>query len=386
MENKRKKKQSRKPKQEKSSNTGRLWIKLLVAVILTVMGIFTPMIFKNSPQFVDRFYTKGVFVAVRTIFGAVSSLVPVSISELVIIGLFVALITLIITAIVKICTKSFKLRSLGAFFCSLLLTLSILLNLFNLMWGLNYKNSGFTKSMNLNLGEKTTDNLYGMCISLREEANALRKKVELDNNGVFTVKDTNYLFSKVAAAASCCKEVNPDTRRVYPAKPVIFSGVMSALGTSGIYMPFFVEANVNTAQPSLLVPATAAHENAHSLGITSEGEANFAAFLICQSSDNVNIKYSGVMLGLLYASQRLYSEDRACYNELINGLSDGVLLDLRDYSRYWDKFDGAVQDLASTVNNGYLKYNGVSDGVRSYDSLTDYLLAYYEAKSIAPAE
>lgn len=386
METKKKKRANKKQKQEKSSNTGRLWIKLLVAVILTVIGIFAPVLFKNSPRFVDRFYTNGLFVAVRTIFGAVSSLVPVSISELVIIGLVVALITIIIIAIVKICTKRFKLRSLGAFFCSLLLTLSILLNLFNLMWGLNYKNSGFTKSMNLNLGEKTTDHLYGMCISLREEANELRKKVELDNNGVFTVKDTNYLFSKVAAAASCCKEVNPDTRRVYPAKPVIFSGVMSALGTSGIYIPFFVEANVNTAQPSLLVPATAAHENAHSLGITSEGEANFAAFLICQSSDNVNIKYSGVMLGLLYASQRLYNEDRACYNELINGLSDGVLLDLRDYSRYWDKFDGSVQNLASTVNNGYLKYNGVSDGVKSYDNLTDYLLAYYEAKSTAPAE
>lgn len=383
MENREKKKSGKKRKLKKKP---KLWLKLLVALVLIAIGIFSPMLFKNSPRFVDKYYTGGVFVAVRTIFGALSSLVAVSISELVIIALVIALITLIIIAIVKICTKSFKMRSLAAFFCSLLLTLSILLNLFNLMWGLNYKNSGFTKSLNLNFGERTTDHLYGMCISLREEANALRKKVDLDNNGVFTVKDTRYLFSKVAAAATYCEEVNPDTRRVYPAKSVMCSGIMSVLGTSGIYMPFFVEANVNTAQPSLLVPATAAHENAHSLGITSEGEANFAAFLICKSADDVNIRYSGVMLGLLYASQRLYSEDGACYNELINGCSDGVLLDLRDYSRYWDKYDGAAQDIASTVNNGYLKYNGVTEGVKSYDDITDYLLAYYARTPAKDAE
>ena len=51
--------------------------------------------------------------------------------------------------------------------------------------------------------------------------------------------------------------------------------------------------------------------------------------------------------------------------------------DLARNSAYWARFDGLVNTAATKVYDGFLKSNGLSDGVQSYGAVVDLLLAYY---------
>ena len=60
---------------------------------------------------------------------------------------------------------------------------------------------------------------------------------------------------------------------------MIFSGIMSAMGFTGVYFPFTGETNINIDAPQVFMPCTVAHEIAHQMGITSESECNFIGIL-----------------------------------------------------------------------------------------------------------
>ena len=51
--------------------------------------------------------------------------------------------------------------------------------------------------------------------------------------------------------------------------------------------------------------------------------------------------------------------------------------DLRQNSVYWAQFHGLVNTAATKVYDGFLKSNGVADGVQNYGTVVDLLLAYY---------
>ncbi|NLB61175.1 MAG: DUF3810 domain-containing protein, partial [Clostridiales bacterium] len=143
------------------------------------------------------------------------------------------------------------------------------------------------------------------------------------------------------------------------------------------FIPYTAEANVNTDQPALLIPSSAAHENAHFLGIARENEANFAAYLACIYSPDINVKYSGTMLALINAGNKLHSVDSEKYAELYYSYSEEMRKDLADYSDYWKAYEGKVKEVSQKANDNYLKHNDQQDGVMSYGRVVDLLLAYY---------
>ena len=60
------------------------------------------------------------------------------------------------------------------------------------------------------------------------------------------------------------------------------------------------------------------------------------------------------------------------------GLDEAVEADLRENSRFWDSYDGAVAEVSDKVNDTYLKANGQSEGVKSYGRMVDLIIAYVE--------
>ena len=82
----------------------------------------------------------------------------------------------------------------------------------------------------------------------------------------------------------------------------------------------------------------------------------------------------------VYKRQALYGADPDTYFSLNAGLNDGVLQDLSVNNQYWKQFEGPVSDVASSVNDAYLKANQQQDGVQSYGRMVDLLLADYRAR------
>ena len=350
---------------------------LLWSCALLAVGIIVPRVLSLFPEFTNFFYTEGMYPVIRLLVGYIPSCVRVCITEIFVCIIVVAFFVCIIVFVLKLINRSFRIKMLFSFLCVLLLLSSLLLNTFNITGGINYHTVPLAEKLQLNVKSRTPTQLYGLCVWLRGEANSLRKKVYTDADGIFGVDNKDLYLSLTAEAVQNTQELNPKGYTVPSAKQVYFSKVMTAMGIQGINMPFFAESCVNSDQPCLLLFASAAHENAHYLGIAREDEANFAAYLCCMNSDNPNIRYSGTVLALLYASSRLAQTDRGLYTELLNGYSVALAADIQNYNEYWDKNENVITKLSSAVNDAYLKYNG-TNGEASYGEMVDLLLAHYE--------
>ena len=166
-----------------------------------------------------------------------------------------------------------------------------------------------------------------------------------------------------------------------PAKPLLSSTLFSYLGISGIFVPFTGEPSVNALQPDAALPLVLAHEKAHQRGITHEGEANFAAFLVCSREEAPPyLRYAAY----LFATQHLLSEaaqylPREEVAPAWDRLGSGPLADVRAMQDFWERYQGVASELTSEVNDRYLRALQVPEGVESYGTVVRLLLAL-EAK------
>ena len=165
--------------------------------------------------------------------------------------------------------------------------------------------------------------------------------------------------------------------RAAPVKTLASSTMLSYLGISGIFIPFTGEPSVNALQPDVALPLVVAHEKAHQRGITHEGEANFAAFLVCASeSAPTYLRYAAH----LFATRHLLGEAGRYWpsDEVRNAwaiLGDGPMEDVRAIYEFWQRYEGPASAIASRVNDGYLRAVRVPEGVESYGLVVRLLMA-----------
>ena len=123
------------------------------------------------------------------------------------------------------------------------------------------------------------------------------------------------------------------------------------------------------------------HEAAHRLGIASEQEANFAAFLACISNDDPALIYSGYYMAFSYCFSSLYGSDPelalSLYEKYADDLGVNLLrLDRSDTAKVYQQYESRLADVSDKINDTYLKTFDQEDGIRSYGMVTDYLIAY----------
>lgn len=124
------------------------------------------------------------------------------------------------------------------------------------------------------------------------------------------------------------------------------------------------------------IPFTECHELSHLRGFMQEQEANFIAFLACEHAERIDFQYSGYLMAWIYSTNALYRADHEVWQEVRSGLDQSVEPDLEANSRFWDSYEGKVSEVANQINDTYLKVNGQSDGVKSYDRMVDLLVSY----------
>ena len=82
-------------------------------------------------------------------------------------------------------------------------------------------------------------------------------------------------------------------------------------------------------------------------------------------------------MALKYTASALSKVDYESFKELTEKIDDDVLKDLRDYSKFWEKYEGKTSQVSDNMNNVYLKSNKVKEGTKSYGKIVDLLLLYY---------
>ena len=73
----------------------------------------------------------------------------------------------------------------------------------------------------------------------------------------------------------------------------------------------------------------------------------------------------------------LNRNDRAAWQEVRSTLDEKVNVDLRENSQFWAGYEGIMEEVSDKVNDTYLKANGQSDGVLSYDRMVNLVVSYY---------
>lgn len=351
----------------------------LLWLLLIPLGIILPRVFSLRPDLVEAVYSQKVYPFISNVTGYIVSLAPCSLAELLVYAAILGVALLILIQLIRFIFRRIHILSLVKLVVALCIAAGILLNGFYLMWGFNYSRPKLSELMGLNVVERRPEELEKLCAHLAEKANELRSRVSENESGIFILKD-GYRpgFNKLPEAFDALGRKYPlFARNVFAAKGVIASKGMSYAGIAGVFFPFTAEANVNTDQPALLLLSSAAHENAHYLGIAREDEANFVSYIACSYSKDADIAYSGTMLALINASNKLHEADAELYYEIYNSYSEGIKRDIADYNRYWDSYEGPVEETVTRVNDNYLKFNQQQAGVRSYGEMVDLLLAYY---------
>lgn len=165
-------------------------------------------------------------------------------------------------------------------------------------------------------------------------------------------------------------------------KSVQLSYWWSFTGTTGVYCPWLGEASVNTDVPVYDLGYTAAHEVAHTMGFAKENECNFLAWLACKSSGQSDYTYSGYLQAYVYCSNALYKADKDLWAEAYANCSEGMIRDLKQSSEYWDAFEGDVQEVSQSLNDSFIKANGVESGTLSYSEMVELMLRYYDKQDV----
>ena len=249
--------------------------------------------------------------------------------------------------------------------------------LYCVLWGVNYYADGFQEKSGIYAQPVEVEKLEQVARYFAENLSELSDQIPRDENGVFAVPQDEIFAESTHIYDNISQEFPFLAREDQVPKKMVFSRLFSAMNFTGFYSPYTGESNLNVDSPACLLPANITHELAHQRGIASEQECNFLAIAASTSSDSVVYQYSGYLMGYIHLGNALYRADREKWEAVYSLLPEEVVTDLRYHSAYWDQFDSVVATVSEKIYDTTLKTYGQTDGIQSYGTVVDLLVAYY---------
>ncbi len=333
---------------------------------------------KNDVAFADR-VNGGIAQNVRHFMATLTAPIDFSIFECLVVALIILAPIIIFVGVRCFVRREGRLR----FISSILSVVMLLLSGNTLCLGFGYRTTTLRENLDLEYVQITEDRLADSLIYVRDRLNLLSENIEYTENGTSMGYSLDETSEKLCRSFDTLSEKykffdNFDSR----VKPVRNGAAMTYLGISGIYTFYTGESNVNTAFPIAEMTFVAAHELSHQRGIMRENEANFMAYLVTSSSDDIYLNYSGYLSMYQYLASALYWTDRDRYYEINSSLSAGPRGDIAESNRvilaYGDTF---IADISSFINDIFLKSNGTA-GVVTYGEVVKLAVAYYYAQGM----
>lgn len=357
----------------------------LIPCCLILIGLMIALniISRLSTPFCD-FYLKYITPVWSNTFIRIPSVIPFSVSEILILLAFIAVIfaaVFLIISAVKNSNFKERLRAIGKIG---LVAMTYIIITSTLGSTILYHCSTLAVKMELPQREFSKQELSEMYDDMVEKANVLAETVTRDENGLFHMDNKTLNKECRAAVGGLADELQEFKGYIPKAKPMTASWILGITSTAGIFYPFAYECNFNNDMPSINKPSTICHELAHSKGIMLEDEANFIGYYACINSDNVNMQYAGYVNLIEEIYVKIYNTENENWTD-----SWGKLLatDIVSDFEYWRQVmvdnplpanaAQKIDDFSNTITDSALVMNGVSDGIKSYGRVIDLALAQY---------
>ena len=374
---------------ETGKPTAKRWFfRIILPLALMLLLYVIQSILIHFPS-VGETYAKTGFVFFSYLPAKISSLVPISLSEVFVISLVLSLPILIAWMVIRIRRACKKKRGKKCFFNIGSATAWILFSiyfLFMLLHGLNFTRYSLDETLGFGKRNYTVEELQEVYAWVISGLNESRESCTEDKNGVVTYPGGKYAF------LSDLSDLYEKSAKNFPMlkgnsarpKPVMVSHYWSYTYIVGLYFPFFAEPNINIDVPFVELMYNACHEMSHLHGYAVENDANLAALIIALSSDCPELRYCGY-----YESVKLIIKDLViAYNKDTENLqkfmsrypaAGGYFRDFADAQKYWLSIDPPeiVEKVSNATNDAYLKANQQKEGVKSYNMPTSIVADFY---------
>ncbi|MFQ5769844.1 MAG: DUF3810 domain-containing protein [bacterium] len=344
--------------------------KLRVVIIGLALTFYLLLqLLSQFPEFVEVYYSNGLYPILTLIMSNFASQFSFSLSEVTLWVILLFGIPFIINRIKK------KHMHITRILLNLITTFAVLYVWFYLFWGMNYYRLPLKTKLHLQQVEIPMDAFDSTFVQIIHRGN--------DLNLTYSVKKVAQINAMIEE--SYTEVLNNLGLKKVPGfkglKTFTINMLLNKTTTSGWFSPFFHEVHYNSDLFIFELPFVIAHEKAHQMGYTNEGDANFLAHLVCINASDPLIQYSGYFQVLDYFFKNLHgNKTKQVYYS--NQLNNGVNLDLVAVRERWRSHGGFISKISNKGYDLYLKANDVKEGIENYANVVNLIVSYYEKKNL----
>ena len=342
-------------------------------ILLTVflfLQIFLVRILSGHPEIVERYYSRGIYPFISGISRSLFGWVPFSVGDI----FYGLLIFLLLRFIYRLVKKKERMKTVLGFMAAC----SVLYFLFYALWGLNYSRQPMELNMALNKTDYDLEILKGFTDRMIQRTDSLHGLLsENDSMPVIIPYSKKEIIDKAVLGYDDLEDRFSNYAYSRPSiKKSIFSLPLTYMGFSGYLNPITGEAQVDALIPKIDMPITASHEIAHQLGIASEDEANFLGFLAAYYHQDAYFNYAAHLFALRYALLDIRRADEKLLENYVQRLPKGVIENWRESNDFWKRYENPLEPFFKWFYDNYLKFNRQQDGLKSYNKVLEFLIAY----------
>ncbi|RTY95374.1 DUF3810 domain-containing protein [Flavobacterium sp. GT3R68] len=345
--------------------------------LLLLIQIVLVKIFSFFPEFVEGFYSNGLYVGISRFSRIALGPIPFSVGDCI---YFIVIFFILkwLWQKRKSWKSEWKLNALRILSC-----LSVFYFLFNILWAMNYHRVRLFEKMEIQKDYSDAD-LLVFTKKLIEKTNAIHNQIEKNDRFkiIFPYTQEQVFAMNLNGYQSLSREY-PFLKYEKPSiKKSLISLPLTYMGFSGYLNPFTNEAQVNDMGPMYNFPMTSCHEMAHQLGYASESEANFIGFLASIKNENVYFQYSGYSIALRYCLRNWKIRDEKVLKQLLKTIHPGILANYKESEDFWDQYETFIETGFKIFYDNFLKFNQQKDGLESYSKFVNLMVNYYKNKEV----
>ena len=335
----------------------KIFLKKNSGIIAGVIAILISVILRYNPMLTETIYGRGLYPFIRSILDFILRAFPFS------------LMVLFYAIVLYLVFKKGRKTTIRRIFNGI----GWLIFAFYFLWGYNYFRIPLTQKWNLSvhtIDEKTREQLIQATL---DNAKVLRIVMNTKNN-----KDTDALTNEISQD---CLGLTQKTKGLFSckSKPVgMFpKSLFFRVGIAGMYFPYTGQATYEPYLEQIGLPFTIAHEWFHSAGVAPESEANFLAYLVCNSSENVAIKYSAQMNLLIELLIYYNYFDKDKFQFYRAQFSPEMESDLKTRNELHQKYSNPLSRRSDLIIDQYLQLQN-QNGISDYHQLAEWVVAWQD--------
>ena len=352
-----------------------------IAIVVLFLLILLLGIIQNFPNFIERWYSEGLYPVICTILHLLFNFIPFSVGDV----FYCCVVVLGLIAVVKLIRLLFAKRfeAFLGYVLKIVLVVQVLYLVFYLFWGLNYYRPSAAKRLGLQDTSYTIYDIEAVTSRLIDSANLYRSSL---TDSDLKTSNADIYRSAAEAINTLSKHSASYTSYRPKAKSSMLTWATNYLQTAGYYNPFTGESQVNYQMPVFMRPVTTTHELSHQMGFGAEDEADFVGFLAGISSQNKLLKYSAYYLGVGEFMSSIRRRDSVAFKSLKTCISPAVLTDFKTERLYWKSFEGRAGTLSGIFYDHFLKANNQPHGLKTYNRMIRLTMAWYKKNEPASAQ